>query len=399
MMQKTRRLAAFVIVIGAAIGAASSCGGEKKAPATPKPAAAKPAPAKPATTKAQPAPKATKAPAPKATKAPAPAPTPSVANPFLGVWNITGTGQDAGNIYWLEVKETAGKLSGLFLNRTGHAMPLAVIKVQGEELIFQGGTADKPSGPEYHATVANGRLLGWHTVAQRAPQAPAGAGAATSAAPAAPTQRTVSWSGIHPPVWPAANANGKHEYGAPVVLYDVTMKDKSPADLFDVQNTRSPINWLIEDGLLTNKAPGGNNIISKQKFSNFKVLVEYKLEPKSNSGIYLRGRYELQVLDDLKDTTTEKFLTQAAIYGRTAPAKLASKAPGEWQSIEAVLVGNRVTVTLNGQKVHDNVAIIGVTGGTLDNDELAPGPLMIQGDHGRVWIRKIVVTPITTPGR
>jgi hypothetical protein len=200
-------------------------------------------------------------------------------------------------------------------------------------------------------------------------------------------------------VWPAANANGTHTYGTPVVLYDETRKNVPLETIFDVQNTRNPMNWLVEDGLLTNKAPGGNNIISKQKFADFKVQVEYKLEPKSNSGIYLRGRYELQVLDDLTDTTTEKFLTQMAIYGRTAPSALASKAPGEWQSMEAILVGNRVTVTLNGQRVQDNVAIGGVTGGTLDNDELSPGPLMIQGDHGRIWIRKAVVTPITKAGK
>ena len=322
------------------------------------------------------------------------------ASPFLGAWNISGTGPDSANVYWLEVTDTGGTLSGLFLNRSGHPLPLAVVKVAGGELIFQGGTPEKPSGPEYHAKVEGGKLVGQHTVPQRAP---AMVGAAIiergTATPPAPTQRTVNWIGVRPPVWPASNANGKHEYGAPVVLYDETMKDKDPATLFDVQSTRNPINWLIEDGQLTNKAPGGNNIISKQKFTDFKVQVEYKLEPKSNSGIYLRGRYELQVLDDIADTTTEKFLTQMAIYGRTAPSKLASKAPGEWQSMEAILVGNRVTVTLNGQRVHDNAAIGGVTGGTLDNDELAPGPLMIQGDHGRVWIRKAVVMPITKAGK
>jgi hypothetical protein len=216
--------------------------------------------------------------------------------------------------------------------------------------------------------------------------------------PPATTLRTVNWIGVRPPVWPATNANGRHEYGAPVVLYDEAMKGQSPEALFDVQNPRNPINWLIEDGLLTNRAPGGNNIISKQTFTDFRVLVEYKLAPKSNSGIYLRGRYELQVLDDLADTTTEKFLMQAAIYGRTPPTTLASRAPGEWQSMEATLVGNRVTVTLNGQRVHDNVAIGGITGGALDNNELAPGPLMIQGDHGRIWIRKAVVTPIVKAG-
>lgn len=328
------------------------------------------------------------------------APRAQSANPFLGAWNITGTGTDSAMIFWLEVKNDGGKLSGLFLNRTGHPLPLAVVKVENGELIFQGGTPEKPSGPEYRAKIEGGTLVGHHTVTQR-PPATVGAAIIERGAekPPTPTQRTVNWIGIRPPVWPAANANGKHTYGTPVVLYDETMKSTDPATLFDVQNTRSPINWLIEDGLLTNKAPGGNNIISKQKFTDFKVLIEYKLEPKSNSGVYLRGRYELQVLDDIADTTTEKFLTQMAIYGRRAPDVKASKAPGEWQTMEAILVGNHVTVTLNGQKMHDNVVIGGVTGGTLDNDELAPGPLMIQGDHGRIWIRKAVVTPITKAGK
>lgn len=317
------------------------------------------------------------------------------ANPFLGQWNITGVAPDTSYVYWLEVKEEGGKLKTLFLNRTSHPIPLTAVRIENSELIFQvSGTQEKPTGPEYHAKVVDGKLVGSHTLLPRAPAA--GAPAPTTPPPA---PRTINWVGVRPPVWPASNANGKHEYGAPVVLYDETMKDKDPATLFDVQNTRNPINWLVEDGLLTNKAPGGNNIISKQKFADFKVHVEYKLEPKSNSGIYLRGRYELQVLDDINDTTTEKYLTQAAIYGRRAPDVLASKAPGEWQVLEAVMVANKVTVTLNGKTVHDNQPVVGVTGGTLDNDELAPGPLMIQGDHGRVWIRKAVVTPITKTGK
>ena len=321
------------------------------------------------------------------------APQAQAKNPFLGQWNISGTGQDSANVYWLEVKDDGGTLGGLFLNRSGHPLPLAVVKVDNGELVFQGGQPGRPTGAEYRAKVEGGKLVGHHMV-----RVGGRAGAAGQPAPTA-TERTVNWVGVRPPAWPAANANGKHTYGAPVVLYDETMKDKDPAALFDVQNTRAPINWLIEDGLLTNKAPGGNNIISKQKFGDFKVQVEYKLEPKSNSGIYLRGRYELQVLDDLWDTTTERYLTQMAIYGRTAPAVLASRPAGAWQWMDATIVANKVTVHLNGKLVHDNVAIGGVTGGTLDNNELAPGPLMIQGDHGRVWIRKAIVTPIIKAGR
>ena len=109
-----------------------------------------------------------------------------------------------------------------------------------------------------------------------------------------------------------------------------------------------------------------------EKFQDFRIQAEYKLEKGSNSGIYLRGRYELQVLDDMgKEPESHGHM---AIYGRKAPDVNASKAPAEWQSMEATLVGNRVTVLLNGKKVHDNAVIDGLTGGTLDANELEPGP-------------------------
>ena len=101
----------------------------------------------------------------------------------------------------------------------------------------------------------------------------------------------------------------------------------------------------------------------------------------------------------LDPSLNESLVVQAAIYGRRAPDVKASKAPGEWQVMEAVMVGNKVTVTLNGQTVHNNQPVVGITGGALDNDELAPGPLMIQGDHNRIWIRSLVVTPITKAGK
>jgi hypothetical protein len=152
--------------------------------------------------------------------------------------------------------------------------------------------------------------------------------------------------------------------------------------------------WSIEDNVMTN-GDGGNNLVSHQTFTNFKVEAEYRLGENSNSGIYLRGRYELQVLDDYGRTEGRADLGHMAIYGRTAPSVNASKPIGEWQAMEAVLVGNRVTVTLNGQRVHDNAIIGGITGGALDANETAPGPIMVQGDHSGVWIRRLVVTPIT----
>jgi hypothetical protein len=131
---------------------------------------------------------------------------------------------------------------------------------------------------------------------------------------------------------------------------------------------------------------GANNLVSRQKFNNFKIHCEYKLEEKSNSGIYLRGRYELQVLDDFGKPPESH--GHMAIYSRVAPAVNASKAAGEWQEMEATIVGNRVTVTLNGKTVHDNVELSGITAAPRQQ-RAEPGPIMLQGDHGKVWFRKV----------
>jgi hypothetical protein len=202
--------------------------------------------------------------------------------------------------------------------------------------------------------------------------------------------RTLTLNGGRPPSWPAANANGKHTYGTPVVLFD----GKS-LDGFGVQNPKVPMNWSIEEGVMTN-GEHANNLVSKQKFKDFKLNAEYKVGPGTNSGIYLRGRYELQVLDEFGKPTFER--GHMSIYGWKAADVYASKPAGEWQAMEAIVVGNRVTVTHNGQRVHDNAVLQAITGGALDTDEMAPGPIMIQGDHSKVWFRKITITPITTPG-
>jgi hypothetical protein len=303
-------------------------------------------------------------------------------NPFLGVWNLTGTGQDSANVYWLEIKDTGGTLSGMFLNRTSSPFALAVVKIENGELVFQGGKPGAPTGPEYRAKFEGGKLIGHHTVSQRAQ------GVNTL------TQRTVNWVGVRPPSWPDVNANGKHTYGAPVVLFD-----GKTIDTFVGQNPNRPLGWSVVEDVATNTPPA-NNLVSKEKFKDFKIEAEYKLAPKGNSGIYLRGRYELQLYDDLTgDPNTQPQHKHMAIYGRTPTSTQASKPAGEWQRMEAVIVGNRVTVTLNGTRVHDNAVIQGITGGALDNDELAPGPILIQGDHEQVWVRKVVVTPITMVGK
>jgi hypothetical protein len=285
---------------------------------------------------------------------------------FLGRWNLTGTGEDANRVYWLEVSEQGGQLSGMFLNRGGNPVKLASVAIQGKELVWQmaPGNNNQP-GPEFRATLDGAKLVG-----------------TTKAA-----DRTVNFVGVRPPKWPASNANAQHKYGKPVELFD----GKSWESSFDTQPSNYPVAWSIENGTLTN-APPTRNLVSKQKFNNFRLQAEYKLVEKSNSGLYLRGRYEMQVLDDYGKEPENR--GHMSIYGWTAPLVNASKPAGEWQTVDIIIVGNRVTATLNGKKVHDNAEIQAITGGALDADETSPGPLLIQGDHTKVWFRKITITPI-----
>jgi len=287
---------------------------------------------------------------------------------FLGRWNLTGTGANSDRIYWLEVTDEGGKLSGRFLNRGGSPLPLESIKVEGDQLIFT--IAARPNVPaiEHRAKVERGKLVG-STKERDTP---------------------IQWVGVHPPTWPPADANAKHAYGKPIELFD----GKS-LDAFDLQHKDKPSGWTVADGAMTNE-PHANNLISKQKFKDYKIQAEYKLEKDSNSGIYQRGRYELQVVDDFGKPAESH--GHMSIYAWVAPKVNASKPAGEWQAMEAIVVGNKVTVTLNGQKVQDNSTFEAITGGALDANETAPGPIMLQGDHGKVWYRKVTVTPIVGAG-
>lgn len=287
---------------------------------------------------------------------------------FLGRWTFMSSGGDRPGAYWLEVKEEGGKLSALFLNRGGHPTAAENVRIEGNELIFLHGTGTQPKA-EFRGKLAGDKLT---ATLKRGDQ-------------------MLTLNGGKAPTWPPSNANGNHTYGKPVVLFD----GKS-LDGFGVQNPKVPMNWAIEEGVLTN-GEHANNLVSKDKFKDFKLNAEYKVGPGTNSGIYIRGRYELQVLDEFGKPTFER--GHMSIYGWKPADVNASKPAGEWQEMEAIVVGNHVTVTHNGKRVHDNAVLQAITGGALDNDELAPGPLMIQGDHSKVWFRKITVTPITTPGK
>jgi hypothetical protein len=371
-------------------------------------------------------------------------------NPYVGRWNITGTGPDTDKIYFLEVKQNGDHLEGLFLDRSAHATPVSWIRVENGELRWQygggGETLPKPAcGPLYRARLENGKLIGQHTTpgdpcpqrggggagargnapAAGAPSATApsattpsatapsatapSATAPSTTAPAAPAPaaaqrppvepREIHWVGVRQPVWPPSNANGNHTYGKPVVLVGPGVGKE-----VWVMKPGCVDRWSIVDGVFKNETPKPGeastcNPYSKEKFMDFKVAADFNLDEGQNSGFYIRGRYELQLmLGANASPATAGRQALMAIYGWKAADVYAARPAGEWQELEAIVVGNHITATLNGKRVHDNAVLPAFTGGALDNDELAPGPIMIQGDHSHVAFRKIVVTPITKGG-
>ncbi|AMY08977.1 hypothetical protein LuPra_02185 [Luteitalea pratensis] len=333
-------------------------------------------------------------------------------NPYVGRWNITGTGADARKVYFLEVKEVGGKLEGLFLDRGGHATPVSWIKVENGELQWQYGggaeTLPKPAcGPLYRAKLEGGKLIGHHeTPGDPCPQTPRpGAAAATPATPRpTPPPQTVNWVGVRQPTFPPSNANGKHAYGTPVVIVGTGVGKDVWEGLGTDPGDTCVDRWTMADGVMSNGVPERGerstcNPHTKQKFKDFKINAEFNLGAGQNSGLYLRGRYELQLALEATPGRVASYPGQLMdIYGWKRADVYAGGPPDSWQILEAVVVGNHVTATLNGKKVHDNALLPAVTGGAMDADELAPGPIMIQGDHSKVSFRKLVITPITTPG-
>jgi hypothetical protein len=144
--------------------------------------------------------------------------------------------------------------------------------------------------------------------------------------------------------------------------------------------------WRIENGELIN-GPPSSDLITDLEFTDFTLHIEANVPEGGNSGIYLRGRYEVQVLDDAGNEPHNRGM--GGIYGQVAPTAQPALPAGEWQSFDITLVGRRVTVVLNGVTIIDDAEIPGITGGALDSNEGLPGPLMLQGDHGGIRYRNL----------
>jgi hypothetical protein len=181
---------------------------------------------------------------------------------------------------------------------------------------------------------------------------------------------------------PVLHTDGEPVWGKPIKLFSGTDLTGWHA-LGDNQ-------WLAENGVLRSPKSGAN-LVTDATFKDFKLHIEFRYPKGSNSGVYLRGRYEVQVMDS-KGMQPEVGLF-SAIYGFITPSEMMAKDAGEWQTYDITLVGRMVTLIANGKTVICNREIPGITGGAIDSKEAEAGPLLIQGDHGPIEYRNIIITP------
>jgi hypothetical protein len=189
-----------------------------------------------------------------------------------------------------------------------------------------------------------------------------------------------TWTAVRAPL---LKRSGQPVWGEPVKLFNgVDLKG---------WHAMGENQWKVENKILRS-AKSGSNLVSDQKFTDFKLHVEFRYEKGSNSGVYLRGRYEVQIEDDKGKEPWKGYL--GAVYGFLVPSEMVAKDPGEWQSYDITLIGRMVTIVANGVTIISNQEIPGITGGAIDSKEDEPGPILFQGDHGPIDYRNIVITPI-----
>ncbi|MEO6638903.1 MAG: DUF1080 domain-containing protein [Ginsengibacter sp.] len=290
------------------------------------------------------------------------APAKTLADATLeGRWDITIDMDGKSAPSWLEVTHSGLKmLVGHFVGTSGSARPISKVNFADGKFSF---SIPPQWEPEDHDLVVEGTLDN----------------DAISGNMTFPNGKTYTYTGKRAP---ALRSDENVSWGKPIKLFD--------GKNLDEWHTEGNNQWIAEDGIMRSKK-SGSNLITNKKFTDFKLHIEFRYPAESNSGVYLRGRYEVQVMDS-KGVEPSKVLF-GGVYGFIAPTHMAAKAAGEWQSYDITLVGRMVTIVANGELIICRQEIPGITGGALDSDEAAPGPIYLQGDHGAVDYRNIVLTP------
>ena len=283
---------------------------------------------------------------------------------FAGRWDLTIQEADQKQLpSWLELSFGPGGWKANFVGRWGNARPLPKVVVREDQIQFVSPKEEEGSRNDlvFEGKLAGGILTG----SARGPDG-------------------ISWTWMPrraPVLKPAASL----KWGPPIALFN-----GQDFDGWRFDNPDKSSSWVVEDGCLVNKS-AGSNIATEGKFRDFKLHVEVKCPTNANSGIYLRGRYEVQVEDDSLAEPPNHHM--GAVYGFLAPDPEQPRRPGTWQVFEITLVGRFVTVVQNGQTIINHKEIPGITGGAMDSNEELPGPIYMQGDHGGIAYRNIVLTP------
>jgi hypothetical protein len=305
-------------------------------------------------------------------------------NPFAGRWALTIPGGGAG---WLGIEEKDGALQGSILWGGGSVVPVAGVKAEGDKLVVtriskskKKDKAGKETSEEITETITatrNGDSLALRTVKTR---------------PDGKTFGEAEFTGkLIPPLPPRPDLS-KVKFAEPIQLFNG--RDLTGWRLIKPDSDNG---WKAEDGVLMNrvkKEPGKHfgNLRTEAEFEDFNLKLEVRTLPNSNSGIYLRGIYEVQIAETFGKPVDSH--NMGALYSRITPAVAAEKPIGEWQTMDITLVDRHLTVILNGQTIIDNQPVLGCTGGALTSDEFNPGPIFLQGDHTDVDYRNIVLRPV-----
>lgn len=310
------------------------------------------------------------------------------ANPFLGEWALTIPGGGAG---WLGITQEDKYLDGGILWGGGSVMPLASVYMDGDKL---------------HVTRVHkverrdeaGKVVRRHTFTEDIVATLSGDKLSLTQSRAKENGRGVvvrEFTGVRQPPMPEAPDLKRVKFGKAISLLD----GKS-LDGWTLTNEKQANGWSVRDGLLVNnpvqeegkKHKSYGNLRTVDEFEDFNLTLDFKVGKKGNSGVYLRGIYEVQVADSYGRPADSHGV--GGIYSRIKPSSNPAKAPGKWQSFDITLVDRHVTVVLNGETIIDNEPLLGCTGGALWSDVLRPGPIYLQGDHTAVEYRNIMLRPV-----